>query len=207
MVTVYRYKSLRHRHQHSREMSRMLALKMENVRNRFSPHFVFNVLNVFISSLPNGISAKPLRLLVQVLRTNLLTCDKVAVSLEEELQMVTSYATLRHVTNPLLPMPALVIDKGVDMTLRLPSMIVQIPVQNALKHAFAGIDVTDNGCGGVGDLHPRRKSTSAASTGTGLKILHSTVDNLNACNRNKMFFRIESVKGQTDKGTCVSIGV
>lgn len=126
MVTVYRYKSLRHRHQHSREMSRMLALKMENVRNRFSPHFVFNVLNVFISSLPNGISAKPLRLLVQVLRTNLLTCDKVAVSLEEELQMVTSYATLRHVTNPLLPMHALVIDKGVDMTLRLPSMIVQI---------------------------------------------------------------------------------
>lgn len=76
-----------------------------------------------------------------------------------------------------------------------------------MEQGMLRIDVTDNGCGGVGDLHPRRKSTSAASTGTGLKILHSTVDNLNACNRNKMFFRIESVKGQTDKGTCVSIGV
>ncbi len=229
LVMFYRYKSLRHRHQHNREMSRMLALKMENVRNRFSPHFVFNVLNVFVSSLPKGVSARPLQLLIQVLRANLLTCDKVAVSLEEELMMVSSYATLRHVTNPFLPMPEIVIDKDVDMAQRLPSMIVQIPVENALKHAFVGmeetdekpmlkihlwmeqgmlrIDVMDNGCGGVGQTDRRKKPNSAVSTGTGLKILHSTIDNLNACNRQKMYFRIQSVKDGETKGTWVSIGV
>ncbi len=243
MVMFYRYKSLRHRHQHNQELGRMLALKMENVRNRFSPHFVFNVLNVFVSALPKGVSAKPLQLLIQVLRANLLTCDKVAVSLEEELRMVTSYATLRHVTNPFLPMPEIEIGPDVDMAAQLPSMIVQIPVENALKHAYVGmeetgekprlkihirmeqdllrIDVMDNGCGGAA-LGQRKKSNSAASTGTGLKILHSTVDNLNAYNRKKMFFRIQSVKGsegsmppslrqetdgQTAKGTWVSIGV
>lgn len=138
LVVFYRYKSLRHKHQHREEMNRMMALKMENVRNRFSPHFVFNVLNIFISNLPKGVNVKPLRLLIQVLRANLLTCDQVAVSLEDELQMVMSYSSLRHETNPLLPMPRFDIAKEVNMSLMLPSMILQIPVENALKHALWG---------------------------------------------------------------------
>lgn len=237
LVVFYRYKSLRHKHQHREEMNRMMALKMENVRNRFSPHFVFNVLNIFISNLPKGVNVKPLRLLIQVLRANLLTCDQVAVSLEDELQMVMSYSSLRHETNPLLPMPRFDIAKEVDMSLMLPSMILQIPVENALKHAFVGmeesgekplldvkvwiedgmlrIDVIDNGCGGVGAVAGMgtRKANAAASTGTGLRILNSTIEILNAGNARKMYFKMQSRAGAADdgsdrqKGMCVSIGV
>lgn len=237
LVVFYRYKSLRHKHQHREEMNRMMALKMENVRNRFSPHFVFNVLNIFISNLPKGVNVKPLRLLIQVLRANLLTCDQVAVSLEDELQMVMSYSSLRHETNPLLPMPRFDIAKEVDMSLMLPSMILQIPVENALKHAFVGmeesgekplldvkvwiedgmlrIDVIDNGCGAVGAVAGMgtRKTNAAASTGTGLRILNSTIEMLNAGNARKMYFKMQSRAGTADggsdrqKGTCVSIGV
>lgn len=236
LVVFYRYKSLRHKHQHREEMNRMMALKMENVRNRFSPHFVFNVLNIFISNLPKGVNVKPLRLLIQVLRANLLTCDQVAVSLEDELQMVMSYSALRHETNPLLPMPRFDIAKEVDMTLMLPSMILQIPVENALKHAFVGmeesgekpkldvkiwiedgmlrIDVIDNGCGGVGAVAGMgtRKANAAASTGTGLRILNSTIEMLNAGNARKLYFRMQgraADDGGSDrqKGMCVSIGV
>ena len=237
LVVFYRYKSLRHKHQHREEMNRMMALKMENVRNRFSPHFVFNVLNIFISNLPKGVNVKPLRLLIQVLRANLLTCDQVAVSLEDELQMVMSYSSLRHETNPLLPMPRFDIAKEVDMSLMLPSMILQIPVENALKHAFVGmeesgekpqldvkiwiedgmlrIDVIDNGCGGVGAVAGMgtRKTNAAASTGTGLRILNSTIEMLNAGNARKLYFKMQSRAGAADdgsdrqKGTCVSIGV
>ncbi|MBD9016217.1 MAG: hypothetical protein EGR00_05975 [Prevotella sp.] len=237
LVVFYRYKSLRHKHQHREEMNRMMALKMENVRNRFSPHFVFNVLNIFISNLPKGVNVKLLRLLIQVLRANLLTCDQVAVSLEDELQMVMSYSSLRHETNPLLPMPRFDIAKEVDMSLMLPSMILQIPVENALKHAFVGmeesgekplldvkvwiedgmlrIDVIDNGCGGVGAVAGMgtRKANAAASTGTGLRILNSTIEMLNAGNARKMYFKMQSRAGTADggsdrqKGTCVSIGV
>lgn len=231
LVVFYRYKSLRHKHQHREEMNRMMALKMENVRNRFSPHFVFNVLNIFISNLPKGVNVKPLRLLIQVLRANLLTCDQVAVSLEDELQMVMSYSSLRHETNPFLPMPRFDIAKEVDMSLMLPSMIIQIPVENALKHAFVGmdesgekplldvkvwiedgmlrIDVIDNGCGGVGT----RKTNAAASTGTGLRILNSTIEMLNAGNARKLYFKMQSRVGAAgggsdrQKGMCVSIGV
>lgn len=234
LVVFYRYKSLRHKHQHREEMNRMMALKMENVRNRFSPHFVFNVLNIFISNLPKGVNVKPLRLLIQVLRANLLTCDQVAVSLEDELQMVMSYSALRHETNPLLPMPRFDIAKEVNMSLMLPSMILQIPVENALKHAFVGmeesgekplldvkvwiedgmlrIDVIDNGCGGVGAVAGMgtRKTNAAASTGTGLRILNSTIEMLNAGNARKLYFKMQSrtaAGGGSDrqKGTCVSI--
>lgn len=237
LVVFYRYKSLRHKHQHREEMNRMMALKMENVRNRFSPHFVFNVLNIFISNLPKGVNVKPLRLLIQVLRANLLTCDQVAVSLEDELQMVMSYSSLRHETNPLLPMPRFDIAKEVNMSLMLPSMILQIPVENALKHAFVGmeesgekplldvkvwiedgmlrIDVIDNGCGGVGAVAGMgtRKANAAASTGTGLRILNSTIEMLNAGNARKLYFKMQSRAGAADggsdrqKGMCVSIGV
>ena len=237
LVVFYRYKSLCHKHQHREEMNRMMALKMENVRNRFSPHFVFNVLNIFISNLPKGVNVKPLRLLIQVLRANLLTCDQVAVSLEDELQMVMSYSSLRHETNPLLPMPRFDIAKEVDMSLMLPSMILQIPVENALKHAFVGmeesgekplldvkvwiedgmlrIDVIDNGCGAVGAVAGMgtRKTNAAASTGTGLRILNSTIEMLNAGNARKLYFKMQSRAGAADdgsdrqKGTCVSIGV
>ena len=237
LVVFYRYKSLRHKHQHREEMNRMMALKMENVRNRFSPHFVFNVLNIFISNLPKGVNVKPLRLLIQVLRANLLTCDQVAVSLEDELQMVMSYSSLRHETNPFLPMPRFDIAKEVDMSLMLPSMIIQIPVENALKHAFVGmeesgekplldvkvwiedgmlrIDVIDNGCGGVGAVAGMgtRKTNAAASTGTGLRILNSTIEMLNAGNARKLYFKMQSRVGAAgggsdrQKGMCVSIGV
>ena len=235
LVIFYRYKSLRHEHQHHQEMNRMVALKMENVRNRFSPHFVFNVLNVFISNIPKNVNVRPLRLLIQVLRTNLLTCDKIAASLDEELQMVVNYASLRHETNPFLPLPVYDIAKDVDLSSMIPSMIIQIPVENALKHAFVGmeetslkpslkvkiwiedymlrIDVIDNGCGGVGAANSRKKVNSAVSTGTGLRILNSTIEMLNAANKRKIYFVMHSNNNDTDaeddanRGTIVSIGV
>lgn len=229
----YRYKYLRHAHQHQQELKRMLALKMENVRNRFSPHFVFNVLNVFMSSLPKEVNVKPLKLLVQTLRTNLLTCDKITASLDEELQMVMSYANLRHETNPFLPIPRLDIGKGVDTSLLLPSMIIQIPVENALKHAFVEmqqdtetpqldikiwmedrmlrINVIDNGCGNsIGNAEIRKKA-SAVSTGTGLRILNSTIEMLNAGNDKKIYFKMCSRhRGDneaSESGTLVDIVV
>ena len=236
LIVVYRNRTLRHLHQHHQEMNRMMALKMENVRNRFSPHFVFNVLNIFISNLPKNVNVKPLRLLIQVLRANLLTCDKIAVSLDEELQMVMSYSTLRHETNPFLPMPRFDISKDVNLSVMLPSMIIQIPVENALKHAFIGmeetaekpqlnvniwvedgmlrIDVIDNGCGKSTLGTARKKANSAVSTGTGLRILNSTIEMLNAGNNRKIYFKMQRnsmafdgvVNGQ-QKGMCVSIGV
>ena len=227
-----RNKSLRAAHQHQEEMKRMQALKMENVRNRFSPHFVFNVLNVFVSGIPKEVNVKPLRLLIQVLRSNLLTCDKIAVPLEEEMQMVTNYSYLRHETNPLLPLPEFEIAADVSKQQLLPSMIIQIPVENALKHAFTDgdmggrkpelkvkiemrdgklhIQVKDNGCG-FSRVEARKSKTSAVSTGTGLRILHSAIDMLNAANAEPITFAVHLAQSATADaaavGTVVDIQV
>lgn len=232
LIAWARYKSLRSAHEHQEEMKRMLALKMENVRNRFSPHFVFNVLNIFVSGIPNGVNIKPLRLLIQVLRSNLLTCDKIAVPLNEELQMVTNYSYLRHETNPLLPLPEFEIAEEVDHKQMLPSMIIQIPVENALKHAFSDgdmggrtpqlkvkitmeeerlhIQVRDNGCG-YSRADARKSKSSAVSTGTGLRILHSTIDMLNGSNAEPITFQVKSAQAATGDeaavGTVVDIVV
>lgn len=229
LVGYFRYKSLQNKHQAQEQMKKMLALRMENVRNRFSPHFVFNVLNIFLAGA-NIANSKPLRLLVQMLRANLLTCDKLAISLEDELQMVTNYSYLRHETNPYLPIPKFEVSEQVDMQTMLPSMIIQIPVENALKHAFSQmeegekpelsitvvkekecvkIEVLDNGCG-ISRVEKRRNSVSAVSTGTGLRILHSTIDMLNGQNNGlKISFRIENRQnlGDGKRGTKVTIVV
>lgn len=149
--------------------------------------------------------------------------------------MVVNYASLRHETNPFLPLPVYDIAKDVDLSSMIPSMIIQIPVENALKHAFVGmeetslkpsltvkiwiedgmlrIDVIDNGCGGVGAANNRKKVNSAVSTGTGLRILNSTIEMLNAANKRKIYFIMHSNNNDTDaeddanRGTIVSIGV
>lgn len=227
LVGYFRYKSLQNKHRAQEQMKKMLALRMENVRNRFSPHFVFNVLNIFLATTSSAHS-KPLRLLVQMLRANLLTCDKLAITLQEELQMVTNYSYLRHETNPYLPVPTFDVSEQVDMQTMLPSMIIQIPVENALKHAFsqmeAGVEpeltisitkesdcvkiiVLDNGIG-ISRVEKRQNSASAVSTGTGLRILHSTIDMLNGQNEGlKISFSIENRQqlGDGKRGTKVTI--
>ncbi len=75
------------------------------------------------------------------------------------------------------------------------------------------IDVIDNGCGGVGAANSRKKVNSAVSTGTGLRILNSTIEMLNAANKRKIYFVMHSNNNDTDaeddanRGTIVSIGV
>lgn len=228
LVVYFRYKSLQNKHKAQEQMKKMQALRMENVRNRFSPHFVFNVLNIFLAAASSAHS-KPLRLLVQMLRANLLTCDKLAITLQDELQMVTNYSYLRHETNPYLPIPAFKVSDQVDMQTMLPSMIIQIPVENALKHAFSQMEegvepelsvtitkgeecvkivVLDNGIG-ISRIEKRRNSASAVSTGTGLRILHHTIEMLNAQNEGEISFKIENrqLVGDGKRGTKVTIVV
>ena len=146
--------------------------------------------------------------------------------------MVTNYSYLRHETNPLLPLPEFEIAEEVDHKQMLPSMIIQIPVENALKHAFSDgdmggrtpqlkvkitmeeerlhIQVQDNGCG-FSRAQTRKSKSSAVSTGTGLRILHSTIDMLNGSNAEPITFQVKSALAATGDeaavGTVVDIVV
>jgi len=104
---------------------------------------------------------------------------------------------------------------------RIPAMILQIPVENALKHALRQkegeknlmialtliefgllITIQDNGEGYYPD-----KLTNTKGTGTGLKVLYQTIQLLNSKNTRKIGFDISNLQGKTAHGTKVEITV
>ena len=91
----------------------------------------------------------------------------------------------------------------------IPSMIIQIPVENALKYAFDGLQdesnklsisisqsetglcifIEDNGSG----YDPGKYTDSKRGTGTGLKVLFRTIELLNSKNQEKASFDIQNL--------------
>ncbi len=190
--------------QYQKQMAQMTALKMQNARNTMSPHFFFNVL----ASL-SGLSAQPERLkkkfqsLSLLLRKVIENIDQTAVPLESELEAVKAYIDLYRERIPGSFSEEYLIDADVNMQVLVPAMILQIPVENAIKHGLMPLDgdkklmigitrfdhhqkisITDNGIG------LQASAGCSAGTGKGLKVLLQTIHLLNAKNQEKISFSI-----------------
>jgi LytS/YehU family sensor histidine kinase len=112
------------------------------------------------------------------------------------------------------------IDKNVNPELvKVLPMIIQIPVENAMKHALRPktghkellvsiseredaivIKIQDNGAG----YQPNTLNTKG--TGTGLKVIYQTIEILNTRNKEKIKFSIHS-NGASESGTEVQIHI
>ena len=187
---------------------RILQLKLEGARNRISPHFVFNVLNNKILHAGTA-EADELMGLARLIRSNLdLSCQP-KVSLAAELGFVKQYLA---VESPLMGDDfdfSLQIDPEVDVeNTYIPSMFVQILVENALVHGLRGwegrkilqvkvgrkqpgytvVSVLDNGRGF--DIRQKGKKR------TGLGIITQTLAVVNEHNRHKMTFSLQNRKAE-----------
>ncbi len=191
------------------QMAVVTKLRMDNIRNRISPHFILNVLNSIIPGLEQHKELNlPLNLLIQSVREGLLVSEKIAIPLEEEIGIVKNYVRLRQNINPETIDVQWNISPRVNQNTLLPSMIIQIPVENAIKYAFnAGqqekkisvkmvekddylsIVIEDNGIG----FNSGRYSGSQQGTGQGIKILYKTVELLNSRNQHKIKFEIRDL--------------
>ena len=170
-------------------------VRMENLRGRISPHFTFNVLGREINQFNGSEEVKNnLMELVKYLRRSLELTEKLSVSLQDELDFVQSYIGLESGRVGEEFTASVVVEEGLDAkSIMIPSMIVQIPVENAMKHGLAGIEgekrltisvisegngvriiIVDNGRGYL----PHMISPSRG-TGTGLKVLYQTIQLLN----------------------------
>lgn len=209
---------------YNRQLSMVAELRMENIRNRISPHYVFNVLNAIMPTFKQYSElSHPLQLLIDVLRGNLLASDKIATELGEEIELVRKYIALRKESNPHTTNVIWEIDEHTSMQTLIPSMIIQIPVENALKYAFDAIydssnrisirispsanglfiHIEDNGNG----YHPGEYPDTKRGTGTGLKVLFRTIELLNSKNPQKASFTIRNIIPETADahGTIVDI--
>ena len=205
-----------------RLLNQISRLRMENIRNHVSPHFTFNVLNREISRFKGSDREhSDLVDLVKLLRKSLELTEKLSVPLSEELDFVQTYIGLERGRLG----EDFVWELSVDTTLDtekiiVPSMIVQIPVENAIKHGLAGMEgekrlevsvmperngvriaVVDNGRGYLPQvMSPTR------GTGTGLKVLYQTIQLLNAKNKGeKIRFEIKNLADGMRTGTGVFV--
>lgn len=181
------------------------SLRLENIRNRLSPHFIFNVLNQEIVSRKEN-EQRELAVLVKLMRRNLELAEQLCVTLAEELDFVKTYIDLER--RSLGADFHLIIEIGKDVhseQVLLPSMLIQIPVENAVKHALRDkegernlwisihrrengicIKVTDNGGG-------YRPGSRNRGTGTGMKVIMQTVQILNMKNKESIDVSIHNI--------------
>ncbi|WP_455641779.1 tetratricopeptide repeat-containing sensor histidine kinase [Parabacteroides johnsonii] len=220
------YRRRKHEKQYWIQMATMNRLRMAVVRNRISPHFIFNALNIILPTFRqyDGLD-KPIRLLIKVLRGNLFFSEQIAVSLKDEIQLVKEYLQLRLLGNPDRIRIIWELPPEIPDAWKIPSMSVQIPVENAVKYAFDPeneeacihiriiekqgslfIAIEDNGIGLTADMQNRQEEQG---TGYGLKILRQTIDILNSRNKNKMNFIIQdrNLLEPGGHGTLVSLVV
>ena len=220
------YRRRKHEKQYWIQMTTMNRLRMAVVRNRISPHFIFNALNIILPTFRqyDGL-AYPIRLLIKVLRGNLFFSEQIAVSLKDEIQLVKEDLQLRLLGNPDRIRIIWELPPEIPDAWKIPSMSVQIPVENAVKYAFDPeneeacihirivkkqgslfIAIEDNGIGLTADMQNRQEEQG---TGYGLKILRQTIDILNSRNKNKMNFIIQdrNLLEPGGHGTLVSLVV
>ena len=196
--------------------NKIISLRMENIRNRVSPHFIFNTLNRVISHYAESDNRyQELYNLIKIMRLNLRLTEKLCITLKEEIDFVQTYLLIEqnrfgsslHVHIQIDPQIAP--DK-----VWLPAMLIQIPVENAIKHglrqkegekqltisirktpAAIEIRIEDNGKG----FHVQDETVDRQSTGTGLKVLNQTILLLNAQNTVPITFQIQKSELGTDE--------
>lgn len=190
------------------------TLRLENIRNRLSPHFIFNMLNWEMAER-NVEEKQELSSLVKLMRRNLELAEQLCVTLAEELDFVKTYINLeRRSLGPDFH-SELKIEKDVQPEqIRIPSMMIQIPVENAVKHALREkegernlwvsvcrrgngicIKITDNGGGYRPDSRNR-------GTGTGMKVIMQTIQILNNKNKEAIDVSVYNVSLQSGEMGC-----
>lgn len=79
--------------------------------------------------------------LVKYLRRSLELTEKLSVSLQDELDFVRSYINLERGRVGEDFTATVTVEEGLDASrVMIPSMIIQIPVENAIKHGLVGKD-------------------------------------------------------------------
>jgi tetratricopeptide (TPR) repeat protein len=204
--------------EHQKYLNEITSLKMQNINNRLSPHLFFNLLGTVSGQADEPERVKEnLTNISTLLRKSLENTEKTAIPLAEELAMVKSYVSLHHSRYPGFFKADFNVAETVDLSTPVPAMMLQIPVENAIKHGLMPkegegqlqvtiqkenghlvIIVQDNGVGRQTSVHRTR------GTGTGLKVLLQTIHLINQKNKEKVVF---DIRDHEQSGTIVEIKI
>ncbi|MBE0647133.1 MAG: histidine kinase [Bacteroidales bacterium] len=172
---------------------KITELQLKIVKNQMDPHFTMNAINSIIAAIrqkDQDSAAQSLMHFSQMYRSLVLSGDRIQRSLAEELEFTKNYLELEKFRFKDQFGYQFEIAPETNLSMEIPKMIVQTPVENAVKHGllhresgglltirvihvdhFLRIEVEDNGIG-------RQASGTRTSTGTGkgLQIMQEFLD-------------------------------
>ena len=208
LATLFRLQRKKSQLREMEEREKLVKLRMENARNRISPHFVYNALNHELLAQIKG-QKIDLYSLTQLLRRGISQASNLETTLKEEMEFVDYYIGIegRQMGDDFSYVTY--IDPDVDIAaVRLPAMVVQIFVENAIKHGLRAmapreaaqrmlhirisrsneqqtmVEVIDNGLG--------LAASGKDSTHIGMRIVRQTIQILNDRNKHNITFGIEN---------------
>ena len=205
----------RQRYKYLQTRQQIILMRMENTRNRISPHFIYNALNHEVLAQMEGRDVD-LNSLTQLLRRGVEQAGILKTTLAEELSFVDYYVNIegRQMGDDFHY--SIEIADDVDANkVNLPSMIVQIFVENAIKHGLRPVkaeegrqrkltiratrkeqstlvEVMDNGKGLQEHIN--------GSSKTGIQVVRQTIQLLNDNNINKIIFGIGNWHLESESG-------
>lgn len=205
----------RQRFNNLKTRQQIILMRMENTRNRITPHFIYNALNHEVLAQMEGREVD-LNSLTQLLRRGVEQAGILQTTLAEELSFINYYVNIegRQMGSDFHYFEE--VGDDVDThAVYLPSMIVQIFTENAIKHGLRPlkaekgrqrkltvratrkeqatmVEVIDNGKG--------LQSQNTNRTMTGLLVVKQTIQLLNDNNVNKITFGIENYEHEGESG-------
>lgn len=198
-------------------MNKIISLRQENLRNRVTPHFIYNALNHELHNTSHG---KPSHLdsLVGLIRKQQLIASEMLIPFADELKFVDDYISVIGDNAPVSLNYSYYIDPDIDSNFLFPSMTLQILVENAFKHGFTSLAPGTERRLDISVRHAERDRIAVAvfnngsttqtpgNSGTGLRVLVETIRLINDRHKTNIEFSINADSEQEgEKGYCAVI--
>lgn len=205
----------RQRYKYLQTRQQIILMRMENTRNRISPHFIYNALNHEVLAQIEGRDVD-LNSLTLLLRRGVEQAGILKTTLAEELSFVDYYVNIegRQMGDDFHY--SIEIADDVDANrVSLPSMIVQIFVENAIKHGLRPVKAEEGRLRKLTVKATRKDETTLVevidngkglqahiegSCQTGMQVVRQTIQLLNDNNVNKIKFGIGNWKHEDENG-------
>lgn len=218
----------RKRFQHEMQIA---TNELKALRAQMNPHFIFNSLNSIQHYIINNDEAEAIKYLSKfsrLIRAILNNSEKTSVILREELEGLKLYLDLETMRFEGKIQYEIVVDKNVDVDyLRIPSLLIQPYVENAILHGLVPKDgngkltvklkeedgylicsIIDDGIGIKKSQELKSQSLSAHKhTSMGMRISNERLDILNRIHQSTLSMRIKDLVSNEGKviGTQVDI--
>jgi len=198
-------------------------LQFRVITSQLNPHFTFNALNIISSSVYDP--QKPeiydrFTTFSRLIRSIVSDSDRVSRSLRDEMNFTRDFLKIQKLRFKEAFDYSFDIDNTVNLNIQVPKLIIQIYVENAIKHAFPNnfgcdmlkiraienknhikIEIEDNG---IGRENARKNNHTIKNTGKGLTLMNDYIALLNKQNYRKIKISIIDLR-EGGTGTLVKI--